>query len=67
MLTPPGVSCLQDTIDAQRLKWTAETDTAGMALAGTGSAARASADHTVTLKPRQIKTFLLNAQPLDPA
>jgi hypothetical protein len=60
----------QTSVEKQRLLWHVENETApARAVPGGGGAPatdQAQVGFTVTLSPRQIKTFLLNAQPLDP-
>jgi hypothetical protein len=59
----------QTSVEKQRLLWHVENETAPTrAVPGGGGAAATdqAQGFTVTLSPRQIKTFLLNAQPLDP-
>jgi L-lactate utilization protein LutB len=66
------------TAEQARLKWRVANDTAApvaaaaAAMAGGGGAASSSSSarvgaNSVTLKPREIRTFLLNAQPVDAA
>ena len=57
------------TVEQQRLKWLVENDTAALenSLDEGLRTRRAPGNFLVTLKPREIRTFLVNAQPLDPA
>ena len=57
------------SLDATRLQWRVANDTSELAagLPRAREAAAAAASYPVTLKAREIRTFLLNAQPLDPA
>ena len=58
------------TAERQRLQWRVANDTAAVpssAFAGLRAAAgRDDDDHTVVLRAREIRTYLLDAQPLDP-
>ena len=54
------------TAEAARLQWRVANESRAPEVARGGAArTRGAPANTVTLKPRQIKTFLLNAQPLD--
>ena len=57
----------QATAEQARLKWRVVNETGAAAPTEEQQLAVGGGANTVTLKPRQIKTFLLNAQPADAA
>lgn len=53
------------SVDSQRLRWRVENESTAVGRDDAGAAADGG-PHVVTLRPREIRTFLLNAEPADP-